>query len=51
MVNRSLNSVVVLVRLAVNVQSDAAVVVVIPINYQTPPFRRRCRRCRRTSSS
>ena len=35
MVNLSLNSVVVLISLVVNVQSDA--VVVVPINYQPPP--------------
>ena len=42
MVNLSLNSVVVLISLVVNVQSDA--VVVVPINYQPPPPSNRRRR-------
>ena len=46
MVNRSLNSVVVLVRIIVGVRSDA-VVVDVPIDYQPPPSRRR-RHHRRT---
>ena len=38
MVNLSLNSVVVLIRLVVDVRPDSAVVVVIPIDYQISPL-------------
>ena len=52
MVNHSLNSVVVVVRLVVDVRSDAtAVVVIIPINYQPPPPLVVVVVVRRTSSS